>query len=125
MSLVLPLDPGTAAEARHFVRRHAHVHGLDHQTEETAELLTSELVTNAVIHGRSSVSVTVSATPTQCLVEVGDDNPRLPLVLEPDEQSLNGRGLAIVCGLADACGTYPHADGKVVWFQLHLTAVPC
>jgi anti-sigma regulatory factor (Ser/Thr protein kinase) len=123
-TLALSVHPTAVARARGFVRQHSRDHGIDAQDCDTAVLLTSELVTNAVIHGRGGVCVTVHVTPAHLLVEVLDDNPRHPQLLAPEDESLNGRGLPIVCGLADACGTYPHRQGKVVWFRLDPTPAP-
>jgi anti-sigma regulatory factor (Ser/Thr protein kinase) len=89
---------------------------------DTAELLVSELVANAVIHGRSDLRLTVSATAARLLVEVEDGNERMPVLLPDDVDALSGRGLHLVQSASDEWGCRPvegHGPvGKVVWFAL-------
>lgn len=85
-----------------------------------AELLVSELVTNALIHARNGDPlVEVTASATEALVRVHDDGP--PVELEARDAgptATSGRGLQIVETLADDWGTGPSGQGKVVWFSL-------
>lgn len=54
--------------------------GVSPEMCDNAVLLTSETVTNALIHGRSEARLQVDADPDTVLVQVGDDNPRHPAV---------------------------------------------
>jgi len=92
--------------------------GVNGDTSDTAVLLTSEIVTNAFLHGRSGARVTLSATGGRLRVEVGDDSTALPQQVEADREALNGRGLAIVDMLAADWGAAELEGGKVVWFEL-------
>ncbi len=83
-----------------------------------AVLLTSELVTNAIVHGGSSARVRMVGTRHRLRVEVGDDNPCLPSPRERSDEATGGRGLAIVDALAWHWGASPDNRGKVVWFEL-------
>lgn len=86
---------------------------------QVAELLLSELVTNALIHTGHGAVVTVSVAPTALRVEVRDFVPGLPLSYVPNaDDGTHGRGLFLVQSLADAWGVGAHALGKVVWFEL-------
>ncbi|GHA00274.1 ATP-binding protein [Streptomyces echinoruber] len=91
-------------------------------TSEIAELLTSELVTNALVHTGQDAVLTAVVEPRRLRVEVQDftarrPRPRLPEV--PDDEGTNGRGLVLVQSLADAWGVRPQGPGsKVVWFEL-------
>jgi len=85
------------------------------ELRDTIELLISELVTNAVIHARSDVELTISEHGARIRVEVSDTNPQMPAIREPDAAS--GRGLRLVDALADRWGTIGRADGKTVWFE--------
>jgi PAS domain S-box-containing protein len=108
----------SVAMARAFVRELLGAWGLDHLTD-TAVLLTSELVTNAVVHARSSVHVWVVLTSErQVRIDVVDSNPApvAPRTAEPGAES--GRGLHLVEELADGWGSEPTAAGKRVWFLL-------
>ncbi|MFJ3659214.1 ATP-binding protein [Streptomyces sp. NPDC090119] len=84
-----------------------------------AELLTSELVTNALVHTDDDAILTVVVSARGLRVEVRDFVARGPLMRapEPDEDT-NGRGLILVQSLADAWGVRAHAVGKSVWFEL-------
>jgi anti-sigma regulatory factor (Ser/Thr protein kinase) len=116
--LHLEHHPTAAGRARTFVHDQCHAVGINDGTRETAVLLTSEIVTNAFLHGRSRATVTLSADEYRLRVEVGDDNTRLPHKATPDREALNGRGLAIVDMLAHNWGADAHQQGKVVWFEL-------
>jgi anti-sigma regulatory factor (Ser/Thr protein kinase) len=87
---------------------------------DTALLLTSELVTNAVIHGHSDVQLQVCTNGGLLRVDVGDDNSRLPRRQPADPNALDGRGLAIVELLATRWGVDEEPIGKTVWFELDL-----
>ncbi len=86
---------------------------------ETVELLTSELVTNAVIHARSSAELLVSVGDGVVRVEVSDDDATPPTRRALDPQSAAGRGIAIVAQLAADWGVEQVPDdGKRVWFEV-------
>ncbi|WP_435303847.1 ATP-binding protein [Streptomyces phaeoluteigriseus] len=86
---------------------------------ETAELLTSELVTNALVHTDQDAYLTATVGPDCLRVEVRDFVAGRPQPRRPDTgDATHGRGLALVQSLADAWGVRPHATGKAVWFEL-------
>lgn len=88
---------------------------------ETMELLTSEVVTNALVHGDSDVDVHVRRYPDRIRVEVRDTDPSpaLPVFLSTsDDEAEGGRGLVIVSALATAWGNSPSGRGKTVWFEI-------
>ena len=98
---------------------------------DVAQLLTSELVTNAVRHGGGGVTLEVRANEALVRVEVSDEGPDLPPptpVPMPSGAVDSGRGLALLSSLADAWGTTPQpsSPGKIIWFELHraTTRVP-
>ncbi|MFH8289504.1 ATP-binding protein [Streptomyces sp. NPDC018059] len=87
---------------------------------DIAELLTSELVTNALVHTDHDAIVTATLGPRGLRVEVRDFVGRRPEPRVPDADSgTNGRGLVLVQSLADAWGVRAHGVGKVVWFELN------
>lgn len=86
---------------------------------ETAVLLTSEVVTNAVVHARSTAVLTVALTPGAVLVSVSDVSRYAPVAQQAAPEWESGRGLGIVDTLASAWGVHHHPEGgKTVWFQL-------
>ncbi|WP_309053428.1 ATP-binding protein [Streptomyces sp.] len=95
---------------------------------DTAELLTAELVANAVEHtgGRGPIDlvVEVCATSGGCQIEVHDPEPPEPDRLvhpepgEVDPWQEHGRGLLLIRALSSDCGHRPTPRGKAVWFTL-------
>lgn len=123
-AVTLPATPASARRARHFLAETLERWCVGTGVVDKATLLTSELVTNAVRHGRGLVRLTVRRRAPSVRVEVHDDGPALPAlseVDEVDEAAESGRGLRLVDTLATRWGTerVPH-DGKDVWFELDL-----
>ncbi len=86
--------------------------------EEPATLLTSELVTNAVLHARSALEVTVRLTDRQLWVGVSDADTGPPVRKRYGPDAATGRGLMLVERIASAWGTDVSTTGKIVWFCL-------
>jgi PAS domain S-box-containing protein len=117
--LHLPEDLRSAGTARAFVRRQLaewDAGGL----EDAAVLLVSELVTNAVVHARSSARLRLQLRTTSLRVEVTDSAVHLrPRPRDADDEATNGRGLGLVASLAQRWGSRPDADGgKTVFAEL-------
>jgi anti-sigma regulatory factor (Ser/Thr protein kinase) len=94
---------------------------------DTAELLTAELVANAVEHtsGETPIELVVELLPTGCQVEVHDGDPAPPgdwprpgPGQAPDAWQEHGRGLLLIRALSSACGHRLTDGGKAVWFTL-------
>ena len=93
------------------------------EVAEVAELLTSELVTNALVHTDDDAILTATVSSHGLRVEVRDfvacrPQPRVPSA----DGDTNGRGLVLVQSLADAWGVCSHGVGKSVWFELEADA---
>ncbi|POX45935.1 hypothetical protein C3489_33075 [Streptomyces sp. Ru71] len=87
---------------------------------DVAELLTSELVTNALVHTDREAVLTATVWPRGLRVEVRDFVGRRPRLRASDAgDDTHGRGLMLVQSLADAWGVRSHGVGKAVWFELH------
>ncbi len=86
---------------------------------DVAELLTSELVTNAIRHGASGFELKIELDEN-VRVEVRDEGAGSPHVVSAGPQDPSGRGLGIVEALSIAWGVVPAADGKTVWYELSL-----
>ncbi|MFJ9852747.1 ATP-binding protein [Streptomyces sp. NPDC101150] len=87
------------------------------EVEEVATLLTSELVTNALIHAEGGAVVTATVGD-RLRVEVRDFVSGRPEPKAPTTEGTSGRGLVLVRSLADAWGIRSHGVGKSVWFEL-------
>ncbi|WP_411572832.1 ATP-binding protein, partial [Streptomyces acidiscabies] len=109
-------DLGAVPDARHALRELLHTWGKPGRSD-IAELLTSELVTNALLHTDDDAVLTATVGPEGLHVEVRDFVDRLPEPEAPHaDDGTNGRGLLLVQALADAWGVRPHGIGKAVWF---------
>jgi anti-sigma regulatory factor (Ser/Thr protein kinase) len=139
-ALLIMRYEGASAQARLHVRRLA-IHRRDLQgvrrarqflrewlrsvqladMSDAAELLASEVITNALVHGDTDVDIHVRRYPERVRVEVRDSDPHLalptPVALNNDEAE-GGRGLLIVSAMASAWGNSPSGRGKTVWFEL-------
>jgi anti-sigma regulatory factor (Ser/Thr protein kinase) len=116
---LLPGDVTTPAAARRFVRAALESVEADPVVIETAELLTTELVTNAIVHAGSKSHLFIRAAKGVVRVEITDPDDRLPAMAAPDTDAPGGRGLIIVNGLASAWGVEATTKGgKTVWFEL-------
>jgi len=114
----LDLDPvpRAAAEARRFVR--AHAPALPEETLDSLELMTSELVTNAVLHARTALHVEVLVASRSLVVGVHDLDLATALQ-DPYAHREGGWGLGLVEVLAQSWSTERHpGGGKTVWFRL-------
>jgi two-component sensor histidine kinase len=87
---------------------------------DTAELLVSELVTNAIMHGTGPVTVSIDCGEDTLSVTVSDEEPAEPLLQPERLMALGGRGLRMVESLASSWGVKPRvgSPGKDVWFRL-------
>jgi anti-sigma regulatory factor (Ser/Thr protein kinase) len=104
--------------ARDFVRAALTTWDLE-DLSDVATLLTSELVTNAVLHAGSVLRLAASYQPPELTVEVRDASTAPPaLGRSGDAERTGGRGLVLVDSLADRWGVRNHAGGKAVWFVL-------
>jgi anti-sigma regulatory factor (Ser/Thr protein kinase) len=110
--------PSSVGMARSLVRET--LAAFDSDAREVALLLTSELVTNAILHARTPVQLGVLVDGDRALVCVADRLAQSP-ALSPRAHSQDrpgGRGLALVEDLADTWGTTTYTGGKTVWFVL-------
>jgi anti-sigma regulatory factor (Ser/Thr protein kinase) len=112
-------DPLGPRQARAFVAAFLKAWGLADLVER-AELLTSEVVTNAIVHAHSPVHLVVAAQSSSVVVEVKDATAQTQVVVEGEEvaEADHGRGMVIVDALSDRWGWWKVDGGKVVWFAL-------
>jgi anti-sigma regulatory factor (Ser/Thr protein kinase) len=115
-------EPTAAREARRFVRSTATV--LDDDRLDDLLVLTSEVVTNAVLHARTPLEVGVTLTEEAVLICVGDGADGTPVAQGPSDGRESGRGIMLVRELADDWGVLPNdaRQGKAVWFLFRRTA---
>ncbi|SEF03966.1 Anti-sigma regulatory factor (Ser/Thr protein kinase) [Streptomyces sp. 3213] len=85
---------------------------------ESADVLVTELVTNALEHGGGDVGLRVYLTDTHLLIEVRDGSHQLPVLRKAAPDDENGRGLLLVRAISDAWGV--SSDGMTTWCSLPL-----
>ncbi|MFI0483991.1 SpoIIE family protein phosphatase [Actinomadura sp. 9N215] len=83
---------------------------------DTVQLLVSELVTNALVHGAGAIGLRV-IKGLSLLCEVYDDGADLPRLRHAEATDETGRGLQLVAHLSARWGTHRAEPGKVVWFE--------
>lgn len=114
LDLQLTADTYEVSRARRGVGAAVENEGVPDTVRDDAELLTSELVTNALLHATPPVRVRLAARADALVVSVHDGGP----ATVPARRRHHGRGLAIVAGLATRCGQWTDADGTTTWFWL-------
>jgi serine/threonine-protein kinase RsbW len=123
MLLQLQHDRRHVTYARRWVLRQAADVGVQGQARATVELLTSELVANALEHGPEGGIITVHTSTRDSAFEVAvsDEGTDSPLVRRPPPTADGGRGMMLVDMLADTWGVRAlEGGGKSVWFTVRI-----
>ncbi|MEU3661351.1 SpoIIE family protein phosphatase [Streptomyces sp. NPDC032940] len=116
------VDPDTLHAARLALRTALDDWSLG-RLSETAELLASELATNALLHARGDAILTVSPMPGRgptVRLAVTDTSPVSPRRRAATEGSTSGRGMMLIEELAAAWGVESRGNGKTVWCEVTL-----
>ena len=114
----LPAVPSSVGVARGLLRSALMQTGRSRWADD-GELALSEVVTNAVLHAHTEITLTVRVHPEAVDVEVWDLNPAPPLARHYEREATTGRGMALVAAVTSECGVRRLPDeGKVVWFRL-------
>jgi len=128
---VLPCDASSVGKARRLLRQELAALGaadLDNSgfvapdLVDAAGLLVSELVTNAVMHARTDVTLHVTVRRGVLRIEVTDGSPVVPTPRRASGLAGTGRGLQLVDRLSDRWGVDKARKGKTIWFELTPTA---
>lgn len=115
--LELPPRPASAAEARRFVARAMRT--VEPGVREVGVLLTSELVTNALLYGQGEITLSITPVEQGVRVAVRDGSQTDVHPKHVPVEATSGRGLALVEQLAASWGVDTiEGDGKVVWFEV-------
>lgn len=115
--LTLGREPAAVPKARRFVA--SCLDGEVAVTLHSVELVVTELVTNALLHGEPPVFVRLIHLGRAIRVEVEDAGSGLPVLGLHNSDSMTGRGLAVVAGLSSRWGIDAgRGTGKVVWSEL-------
>ncbi|MDX3853062.1 SpoIIE family protein phosphatase [Streptomyces sp. AK02-01A] len=115
----LDCDSRAPEAARAHARRQLRAWRVPADTAYETELITSELVTNAVLYGAPEVSLRLINSPPRLTCEVHDSGGAAPRLRHARAGDEGGRGLFIVSQLAPAWGVRYTDDGKAVWTEQH------
>jgi hypothetical protein len=111
---VLAAESPSASRARDFVCLHLTAHGLLHLVEDI-RIVASDLVTNALTHGRTPFLVTLARENESVRLTVRDEPTSDPVSAEPDLVDMSGR-MMLVDMLSSEWGASTDADGvNSVW----------
>lgn len=115
----LPMHRVSPAVARGFVRETCAAWSVPKDTEELAELVANELVTNAVQHAQTFSRITLTGSQSTLSIAVRDYWPSsLPRPQPIDIAAPSGRGLHLVAAVTHMWGADQHPDGKTIWAKL-------
>jgi CheY-like chemotaxis protein len=115
--LTLEPSPESPAHARAFTQRVLRGWSCEPLIED-AQLIISELVTNAIRHAGSSATLWLRLSTRTLQITVADEHRASPRPLPASLTRRHGRGLMVVAALAAAWGVEPHHGGKAVWAEL-------
>ncbi|MFF4488075.1 SpoIIE family protein phosphatase [Streptomyces sp. NPDC001544] len=115
----IPADPALVAPIRKQV-----VEQLEHwslsELAFTAELVVSELVTNAIRYGARPIRLRLIQDATTLICEVSDTSHTAPHLRRAKTFDEGGRGLLLVAQLTQRWGSRHTAEGKTIWAELEL-----
>jgi DNA-binding NarL/FixJ family response regulator len=113
----LTAEPLSARRARRFVEETLAAWKC-HAMSDIVLLLTSELVTNAILHAGSDVDLSLQLDAGVLRIAIADRSPAEPVVRDPGEDSTHGRGMVLLEAMSDAWSVVNTDAGKIVWFDV-------
>jgi anti-sigma regulatory factor (Ser/Thr protein kinase) len=117
LSVELPPEPASATSARRLAREQLALN-CPSDVLETASLLVTELVTNAILHARTPLRLVIETHPDHVRLGVEDESTGQPEMHHYGPDAVTGRGVALVDHLASSWGVDWTATGKVVWCEI-------
>ena len=121
LSWTVQPGPDAVQHGRTQLSSKRHQWGLSRSTVEAAQLVLSELVTNALRYGEPPLHVRLRVSTNALYLEVADTSPYRPRRRVAGSTDENGRGLLLVTAYARRWGVRPRSTGKVVWAELELS----
>ncbi len=113
-----PSDLQSPRNARRFVSGTLRSWNCDDDLVDSALLLVSEMVTNAVIHAHSEIELVIVLRREVVRVEVIDAGDEIVHRRRAGSDAQSGRGMAMVEALSSSWGIDSHLAGKSVWFEI-------
>jgi CheY-like chemotaxis protein/anti-sigma regulatory factor (Ser/Thr protein kinase) len=122
VAMAFPADLASVGHARRWVR--AALEGMAGGTDDLVDLamlLTSEVVTNSLVHGRSGVEVSIDRRADRIRIGVTDSDQAFIRRRAPAVGSQSGRGVELVESMSAGWGVNRFVSGKQVWFDLEVS----
>ncbi|HEX2015647.1 MAG TPA: MEDS domain-containing protein [Solirubrobacteraceae bacterium] len=113
-----PVDASSPRAARRLVAEALRAWGHDSVLVERAQIVVSELATNALIHARTPFSVLVATDGPRVRISVSDASPIEPTLRDRDTSAPSGRGLQLVAALTSRWGVELGDQEKTVWAEV-------
>ena len=114
----LTREPAAAAEARSQVRAIIYAWQIP-VDPDIAVLLTSDMVTNAIVHGDGkTITLAIRCSFGHLRIDVYDTSRSLPMAVDEPAVTETGHGLVLVAALSTEWGSFLTPAGKVVYFTL-------
>lgn len=117
----LALPPGTPALSALRGRIETALADVDPDVVADVQLVATELVTNACLHGGPPVEFTLLASNGAVRLEVADGGADMPAVRDPAPDARSGRGLLLVAATTVRWGVTVTSPGKIVWAEFDRT----
>jgi anti-sigma regulatory factor (Ser/Thr protein kinase) len=114
----LPRNPSSVGTARRFIEARVSAWSFPRRAGEQLVLIGSELVTNAVLHARTDLTLTLELEDGRARISVRDQSQAPATLRHYRIDALTGRGLGVVAALSDRWGISAAAGGKVVWAEV-------
>src|SRR5215213_6805678 len=122
--IALARSPASVGTARRFIEARTAAWSFPEPAGSQLVLIGSELVTNAVLHARTELTLTLELRDGRVRISVKDRSKAPPTLRHYQADALTGRGLGVVAALSDSWGVSAAADGKVVWAELRADGDP-
>jgi two-component sensor histidine kinase len=117
LSVDLLPEPSSATRARTLARERLEAF-CPSDTLDTIALLVTELVTNAILHARTPLQLTIESRPGHVRICVEDESNEPPAVRHYGADAVTGRGLSLVEQLSSSWGVSTTPSGKAVWCEV-------
>jgi anti-sigma regulatory factor (Ser/Thr protein kinase) len=122
--IALPRNPSSVGAARRFIAARTAAWSFPEPATDQLVLIGSELVTNAVLHARTELTLTLELREDRVRISVTDRSHAPATLRHYRPDALTGRGLGVVAALSDRWGVSTAPDGKVVWAELRADGDP-
>lgn len=120
--LIIPPVAESLGEAREWIRVLLEMAGVDAAVIDDAQLVVTELLSNAMRHAEPPLELEVSLAGSDVVIEVADHSPDLlPRELPIDHSRIGGWGIGILSALSTSWGVRIFDDHKIVWVVLPAT----